>query len=295
MNRTAAIDIGTNSTRLLVVEKTGGGLKIVESRLSTTRLGKGIGAGKLLPGAMERTIAAVGEFHRKALQLNAGRVVAAATSAVRDAVNRAEFLDLVRRKTGLEVRVLSGEEEAALSYRGVLSGLAVDPESTVVMDVGGGSTELIWTEEGRLRLASVNAGAVRLTEAGQAEENAAVLLRPLLEKVNRSPGQSLVGVGGTVTTLAAVDQKLEPYDRERVHGYVLTAASLKRILAELKSMSLEERRAVPGLQPERADIIVAGVTIVKLVLEGLALERLLVSESDILFGLVLEEVEINLV
>lgn len=293
MKRVAAIDIGTNSTRLLVAEITGEGLKTLESGLITTRLGEGIGASVLLPGAMQRTVEAIRRFHQTALDLGAERVVAAATSAVRDAANRGEFVDLVKQSTGLPVRVLSGEEEAVMSYRGVLSGLAVEPSSTAVVDVGGGSTELIWTQERRLRLASVNVGAVRMTAAGTGEDEIAAILSPALEEVRRAQVKTLVGVGGTVTTLAAVDQGLVLYDPERVHGYCLSADNITGILGRLKSMSLDERRRVPGLQPERADIIVAGVAIVKAVLEGLGLESVLISEYDILHGLVLEEVEIN--
>jgi len=293
MKRVAAIDIGTNSTRLLVAEITGARLETVEAGLDTTRLGEGIDSGVLLPGAMERTVEAISRFHRTALGLGAERVVAVATSAVRDAANRDEFLALVGRRTGLAVRVLSGAEEAAASYRGVLSGLAVEPRSTVVMDVGGGSTEFVWTIEGYLRLVSVNVGAVRMTGAGAGKDEIAAILRPALAEVCQGQVETLVGVGGTVTTLAAIDQGLALYDRERVHGYRLTAGRVSDILEYLKKISLEERRRVPGLQPERADIIVAGIVIVKSVLEGLGRDRLLVSECDIIHGLVLEEVEIK--
>ena len=293
MNRIAAIDIGTNSTRLLVAERCGGGLKALETGLITTRLGEGMGGGVLLPGAMERTMEAVNSFYQIALRLGAERVVAAATSAVRDASNRDEFLDGVRRKTGLRVRVLSGEEEAAMSYRGVLSGLAVVPRSTVVVDVGGGSTEFIWNQEGRLRLASVNVGAVRMTEADLGEEAVAARLSPALVEVQRAQVKTLVGVGGTITTLAAIDQRLVLYDPDQVHRYCLTATNVSDILKMLKRMGVEERKQVPGLQPERADIIVAGVAIVKAIMDGLGQGQLLVSECDILYGLVLEEVETN--
>lgn len=293
MNRVAAIDIGTNSTRLLVAEKAGPVLKALETGLTTTRLGEGIGGGKLSPAAMDRTARAIEQFRQTALGLGAGQVVAAATSAVRDAVNQKDFLELVRGVSGLQVRVLSGEEEAELSYRGVLSGLAVDPLSSAVMDVGGGSTELIWRQGELLRLSSVNAGAVRMTEGGLDEEAIMVLLAPALGEVRRSPVQNLVGVGGTVTTLAAVDQELAVYEPQRVHGYSLTAARVNRMMDRLKKMDIEERMHVPGLQPERADIIVAGIAIVKTVMKGLGLDSILVSECDILYGLVLKEVETN--
>ena len=292
MKRVAAIDIGTNSTRLLVAEYTAEGLKRIEKALLTTRLGKGMAGGLLLPETMLSTADAVGLFNQKAINLGAESVVAAATSAVRDASNKMEFLELVKARTGLNVRVLSGEEEAALSYQGVLSGLQVEPGSTVVVDIGGGSTEFIWMQGERLNLVSVNAGAVRLTGAGADETETCRLLKPTLEEVKRSSFGCLVGVGGTVTTMAAIDQQLAVYDPKRVHGYSLSAVSVNRILKMLNSMDIEERRKVPGLRPERADIIIAGVNIVKAIMDGLGLAGMIVSECDILYGLALAEVNL---
>lgn len=289
MKRVAAIDIGTNSTRLLVADCSGAGLKRIEAGLITTRLGKGMSSGLLLQETMLSTADAVGLFYRKTINLGAESVVAAATSAVRDASNRIEFLELVKKRTGLTVRVLGGEEEAALSYRGVLSGLQVEPDSTVVVDIGGGSTEFIWMQGEQLNLVSVNAGAVRLTDTAADEIVIYNILRPTLEEVKQSAFECLVGVGGTVTTLAAIDQQLAVYDSKRVHGYSLSAVSVNRILEMLNCMDIEERRKVPGLRPERADIIVAGANIVKIIMDGLGSEKMLVSECDILDGLALEE------
>ncbi|MFX4263546.1 Ppx/GppA family phosphatase [Pelotomaculum propionicicum] len=293
IKRVASIDIGTNSTRLLVAEYNGSRLNRIETGLATTRLGKGMAGGKLLPETMLAAADAVGLFYQKAVNLGAEAVVAAATSAVRDASNRENFLGLVKKRTGLAVRVLSGEEEAALSYRGVLSGLQVDPCSTLVIDIGGGSTEFIWMCGGRLNLTSVKAGAVRLTAAGADEAETYNILRTPLEEVKSCLPECLVGVGGTITTLAAMDQELALYDPERVHGYRLSVQSVGRILKMLQGMTVEERKKVPGLQPERADIIVAGVNIVRIIMENLGLSPMLVSECDILYGLALEEVGIN--
>ncbi len=292
MEVTAAIDIGTNSTRLLVVKKTGAGWEVLTRKLAGTRLGEGIRGGVLLRSAMERTAEAVGRFYREALSLGAQRVVAGATSAVRDASNQGEFLSLVKLGTGLPVRVLSGEEEARLTYRGVVSGLPIEPDQTVVVDIGGGSTELIWSQAGRLHLASVKAGAVRMY-GSDGRDKLIEMVGPALEQVRRSQVKSLVGVGGTITTLAAIDQGLVDYDPCRVHGYSLTTEKIKQILNMLAALDLVDRRRVPGLQPERADIILVGVRIALAVLEGLDLRRLVVSESDILMGLIQEEVEIK--
>ncbi|MCG9968301.1 Ppx/GppA family phosphatase [Pelotomaculum terephthalicicum JT] len=289
MVRVAAIDIGTNSTRLLVADVSGGSARAVEKKLMTTRLGEGINAGALLPAAMERTLEAIGACYEASLQLGAERVVAAATSAVRDAANQSAFLELVKQRFDLPVRVLSGPEEAALSYRGVLSGLPVDPRSTVVVDVGGGSTELIWNGNGRPECVSVKAGAVRMSGSGWSEQLIAEVLKPALDMLQGCRASCLAGVGGTVTTLAAVDLELAVYDPLLIHGYRLTAESVQRIYDMLKSMNINERKRLPGLQPERADIIAAGVAIVKAVLDGIGLDSLLVSECDILHGLVLEK------
>ena len=293
MRRIAAIDVGTNSTRLLVAGESGGVLKRIETGLYTTRLGKGITKGLLQREAMERTVQAVKLFNETALNLGAEKVIVAATSAVRDAANKGEFWELVQKSAGLRLRVLSGEEEAALSYKGVLSGLMVPPHSTVVLDIGGGSTELTWRQAGNLRLVSINAGAVRMTETGAGEEEITALFRPALEEIKKLSFKNLVGVGGTATTLAAIDQRLSVYEPEQVHGYCLSAASVDRILSMLKNMDLKERKKVPGLQPERADIIVAGVLILKIVLNGLGFSWMYISECDMLCGLILEEVEIK--
>ncbi len=293
MFRIAAIDIGTNSTRLLVADIAGGNIKVIKTGLVTTRLGEGISGGRLLPGAMDRTAKAVSFFNQQAQLLGAKQVAAAATSAVRDAANREEIISLIRQQTGLQVRVLSGEQEASLSYKGVLSNLAVEPDSTVVADIGGGSTELIWMEKAHLRCASVNVGAVRMTEAGMGEKEIAEGLGPILSQIERSRLKNLVGVGGTVTTLAAIDQRMIRYDPGLAHGYFLKAGSVKNIITRLKNLDLAERKKVPGLQPERADIIIAGAWIVKAVMEGLGMAQMQVSECDILFGMALEKVEIK--
>lgn len=291
MRRVASIDIGTNSTRLLVAEYRDKHLNRIETDLVTTRLGRGMGAGRLLPETMRHTAEAIGRFYQKALDLGAKAIIAAATSAVRDASNSGDFLELVKRKTGLTVRVLSGAEEAALSWRGVISGLPVEPGSTLVIDIGGGSTEFIRMQGKRLSLASVNAGAVRFTAAKAGTAAMYEVLEPVLIRLKQQAPRSLIGVGGTITTLAAVDQQLSPYDPERVHGYRLTRRSVQRILSILSSMGIEERKKVKGLPPARADIIVAGVQIAGMIMENLGLSDMLVSECDILYGLALEEIE----
>ncbi|MEW5761856.1 MAG: Ppx/GppA phosphatase family protein [Bacillota bacterium] len=286
--RTAVIDIGTNSTRLLVADVDAAGrLAVVKTALATTRLGEGMAGGALTPAGMRRTVEAIGTFRAAAEALEAGKVVAVATSAVREAANRAVFLRLARESCGLEVRVLSGEEEAILSRQGALAGLPVDPERALVIDIGGGSTEFCWQEEGRLGWASLPLGAVRLTEVEIDDAALAEALEPVLGELRRRP-RDPVGVGGTITTLAAMAQRLEVYDPARVHGYVLALDEVDRLLALLLASTLEERRRLPGLQPERADIIPAGARILRAVLHGLGAQSIRVSEYDLLHGIALE-------
>lgn len=284
----ASIDIGTNSTRYLLAEVTDNAIKTIKTGLITTRLGQGINGGKLLPEAMERTVSAIEQFLCEIESLQPRAVVAAATSAVRDAVNRDEFLQLTKRRTGITVKVLSGEAEAAASYRGVMAGLPVEATTTMVLDVGGGSTEMIWPGNQGVTYVSLPAGAVRMTEGGHSEEQIKDLLIPTLKQIKdkQDKGLSLVAVGGTATTLAAMSLQLTKYRPELVHGFYLPYTEVVHLLEMLKEAGPEGRKNIVGLQPARADIIVAGVTLVKIILEALGIKGLTISESDILQGLV---------
>lgn len=288
--RLASIDIGTNSTRFLVAEVIEKKLTTLHSGLITTRLGQGINGGELLPEAMQRTIEALEQFLQEIAPFKPEKIIAVATSAVRDASNRNDFLQLTLERTGLRVRVLSGVEEAAASYRGVLAGLPVLAQETLVVDVGGGSTEIIWPVNKDVRFVSLPVGAVRMTEGGKTKVEIKELMTETLKKVTDQAGlgKSLVAVGGTATTLAAIALRLERYQPELVHGYFLSIHKVKGILKMLQEAGPEGRKKIIGLQPQRADIIVAGVTILNIVLDTLCLKGLTVSETDILHGLILE-------
>lgn len=289
MKRVAVIDIGTNSTRLLVAGVTGRGEVVpLHSDLKTTRLGQGIGGRMLLPEAVSRTVGAIMDMQSQAREKSASLVVAAATSAVRDAGNRDWFLEEVYRKTGIGVRVLGGQEEAFLSYLGVAAGLGEDPASAVIVDIGGGSTEFTWCRDGRVFCRSVNAGAVRMTEGGHDDREIYEIIRETLEEARQDGPQKLIGVGGTVTTLAAMDMALEVYDRNLVHGYILSGEAVRRLLEDLVRAGPGGRKRIPGLQPARADIIIAGVRILLEVMKGLGFDRIRVSEADLMYGLALE-------
>jgi len=286
--RVAVIDIGTNSTRLLIADVVNEKVEVLHTGLTTTRLGEGIGGGYLLSKAVERTIAVLKKYRQAAQAWQAARIAAVATSAVRGAQNRNDFLKAVREETGLQVKVLSGEEEAYYGYQGVISGLPVDPQEVAVMDVGGGSTEFTWQRNGRLFFRSVDAGAVRATEGRYTEGQIRRLVKPVVEEIRQiSPGL-LVGVGGTVTTLAAMAMGLRVYDPALVHGYLLQREQVAGLFSLLAGTPLEKRRQLPGLQPERADIIIAGVQIVLIVLTDLGLGSILVSEADIMHGIALK-------
>ncbi|RPF42499.1 exopolyphosphatase/guanosine-5'-triphosphate,3'-diphosphate pyrophosphatase [Thermodesulfitimonas autotrophica] len=287
--RVGVIDIGTNSTRYLLAEVGPQVVDRVETALKTTRLGEGLVAtGRLSEQAMARTAAAVAEFWRRAQTMGAKRIIAVATCAVREAANREDFLTLIRRATGLEVRILSGTEEAFYTFCGAMTGLAFDPDETVVIDIGGGSTEIIWMEKGRLMARSLPLGAVRLTEQGGGAETVAHVLAPVASKIT---GRRIIGTGGTITTLAAVALALPAYDPARVHGYELQAEEVVAMGARLAALSLEERRNVPGLQPERADVILAGIRILTVLLELTGAPGLTVSEHDLLYGVAAEAVD----
>lgn len=286
----AVIDIGTNSTRLLVAGLDGSGaLTVMARELITTRLGQGLGRRILLEEAMERTLDALEIFKERAKVWGADSIAAVATSAVRDAVNGPAFVEGVRQRTGLEIRVLPGVEEARYSYYGVLGGFPDCPQDALVVDIGGGSTEFIWAVNGTIRYRSVQAGAVRMTEGGHSDRELAEILHPVLAEIQPGVPDFLVGVGGTVTTLAAMDREMVVYEPAVVHGSIITLARVEELLDLLHSCDLQLRMQIPGLQASRADIIIAGVRIVRAIMTELRLSRLMVSETDILFGVAMEE------
>lgn len=286
MIRLGVIDVGSNSVRLLVAGVTWDGeVHPLTTDLITTRLGEGIGSGMLLPGAMARTVQAIGEFRATIERWAVDRVVVAATSAVRDAGNRNDFLEAVEKGTGYRVKVLSGKEEAFFSYYGVIRGLKNFPEGAAVIDVGGGSTEFTWQEKRQLACCSTRVGAVRMTEGGHSDDQIRKILHPAVKRIKESRPALLVGVGGTITTCAAMDLKMERYDPARVHGHRIELSGVESLLKYLILAGPGGRKKVPGLQPVRADIIVAGLRIVLLIMRELEIDCLTVSEADILYGL----------
>ncbi|MGD0152977.1 MAG: Ppx/GppA phosphatase family protein [Thermacetogeniaceae bacterium] len=290
-NLLAAVDIGTNSVRLLIAKPNNRLLDAELRTLRMCRLGEGMTSGEgLQPQAVARTVQALQEFNALLETYGVHQVRTVATSAVREAPNAAFFVDQVRLQTGLEVDVISGKEEAYLSYLGACRALP-EMRQRVVIDIGGGSTEFAWPSGMKssetLVSHSIPLGAVRLTEQPLLLSEILAGLKPALEPLQAVKPASLIGVGGTITTLASVDQALPVYDPERVHGYRLSRAAVERILFFLAAQTNDKRKQVAGLQPERADIIVAGTTILWTILGYLEAEQIIVSEADILDGIIL--------
>lgn len=279
----AAIDIGTHSVRLLVAGLESGSVVPVHRELITTRLGEGLSPGMPLPvEAQDRTLAALAHF-RRVIQGYQALAAAVATSAAREASDGRVFALLASEVLGCPVQVIDGHEEAYLSYQGAISGVGLD--EAVLVDVGGGSTELVYPHEGQLVTHSFPIGAVRCTAVPAGREELHHLLTVALPEIPAA--LPLVGVGGTVTTLAAVEKKMPEYDADKIHGSELTLESVEKIQRYLSALDLSERRKVPGLQPERADVILAGIEILTGILVELARKQLIVSEADLLYGLVL--------
>jgi len=268
-----AIDLGTNTTRLLVAKVEEGRVEELHRETRITRLGEGVEArGRLLPLPIARVRNALSDYRRTAESLGTERILLVATSAVRDAENGEAFLGEIEWSYGFATRLLSGDEEAELTARGAGE---LDP-GTLLVDLGGGSTELVL---GDLHT-SLPMGSVRFTERygddASASGEAARALLPELEP------RDAVGVAATITTLAALDLHLEEYDREHVHGHVLARGGARAQLERLAALPLDERRRMPALEPDRAPVIVAGAAILVAILDAYDLHAIRVSERDLL-------------
>lgn len=310
----AGIDLGTNTVRLLVArfeDRVPGGAPpqqppapkfeelYAEQRI--TRLGQDLRKeGRLVPEAMERTAAALKDFSMAMERFPVDRAAIIATSAVRDAANREEFVELIRRATGHEVQVISGDEEARLSYRGVRLALDEGTDDVMIVDIGGGSTEYVSVRETKITGAvSINMGVVHFTEGHLRSDPptpsgiAAVrkeVRRRLADEAGMIEGYgekvSFVGTAGTVTTLAAIHQCLSVYDPAKINNYAMTRAEISGIFDRLRAMTLAQRRRLPGLSPGREDLIIAGTIILLESMEHFGFDRMIVSDYGLREGLV---------
>ena len=284
--RRAVIDIGTNTVKLLVADVQSGKVMPVVSKDQTTRLGEGVNESKHLSRiAIARTVEAIDHFIADAREFGAPEIIALTTSAARDAANCDEFLRTVRSKCGLDVQVISCEREAELIFRGVSSDPGWSSQPILVLDVGGGSAEFIQGERGNIeRFQSLPLGAVRLTE--QYGEDFAGLVGFLRETLHKSlavysvQNRRMIGTGGTITTLARIE-------RGTVDRVSISQEELRALVARLNSLPLAERKKVPGLPPERADIIVAGGAVFLVAMELLGAFELTVSVRNLRYGALL--------
>jgi exopolyphosphatase / guanosine-5'-triphosphate,3'-diphosphate pyrophosphatase len=294
VTRVGVVDLGTNSTRLLVADVEDGAVREVERRLTITRLGEGVDErGILLPIALARVRNALADYRRLLEATGVTRTLAVGTSAVRDAENGEAFLGEVEWSYGFETRLLSGDEEARLTFRGVAGGLEL-ASGTLVLDVGGGSTELVLADWHR----SLDLGCVRLTErflrsdpptAGELDACRAHI-RALLPS-EPSPARA-VGVAGTVTTLAVLSLGLDEEDPATLHGHAMSTGWIEAEVERLGALSVSELRRIRGLHPERAPVIVAGTLVLAETLRHFRLAELVVSEHDLMHGAALAAAEL---
>jgi len=301
--RIAVVDLGTNSTRLLIADVADGRVEELERATEITRLGERVdSAGRLAAPAMDRVLDTVASYRGRIDKLGATQVVAVATSAVREAKNGDEFRQQLADRFGIDARTISGEEESRLSFLGATSGRPPGGDPVLVLDIGGGSTEFVVGVAGSNPTfhASTNAGSVRQTErhlagdppteeqlASVAGEVAAIIEAEVPREVRRDAATG-IAVAGTATSIAAVDQRLETYDPERVHGYRLDRYAVEEILDHLAALPLAERREIIGLNPARAPTIVAGAVILREAMRAFDFDWMETSEADILHGAALE-------
>jgi len=295
--RVAVVDIGTNSTRLLIADVEEGRVTEVERRTTVTNMGRGVDhSGLICSDAVDDVCTVIADYKSRYEEMGTERVSAIATSAVRDAVNGDAFIAELRERFCLDARLLTGKEEANLTYLGATSHRPAG-DSTLVFDIGGGSTELIVGSGDRVGFhTSLQAGTIRQSERHltrdppdphELEDLASDIRKQIDLAIAERPGAnptSAIAVAGTPTSLAAIDQGLEPYDSGRVHGYRLGLKPIQRMLSRLSSLPLAERLRVPGLQPGRAPTIVAGTVILVQVMRAFKIKEVEVSELDILHG-----------
>jgi exopolyphosphatase / guanosine-5'-triphosphate,3'-diphosphate pyrophosphatase len=296
--RVGVVDIGTNSTRLLISDVDGSTVKEVERRTAVTNLGRGVDhTGSLCSDAIDNVCNVIADYRARYEELGTERVMAIATSAVRDADNGEAFIAELRERWGMEARLLTGEEEAHLTYLGATAQRPAG-DTTLVVDIGGGSTELIVGAGTDVSFhTSLQAGTVRHSERHLTSdppdphelEDLAGDVRGLINRAMAAQGAGsravrAIAVAGTPTSLAAIDQQLEPYDPDRVHGYRLGLRAAQRMLSRLASVPLAERLRIPGLHPGRAPTIVAGTVILVQAMRAFGFEEIEVSERDILHG-----------
>lgn len=295
------IDIGTNSMRLLIAEYVNNKIENRNKYINTTRIGQGVDKdGYITKEAMDRNLNALKEFSDICKEQNCEAVYCMGTSALRDSKNGQEFVKKAKEMANIDVKIICGDEESNLGFLGVLEGTEGDKKDNIlVIDIGGGSTEFVLgNEEGINFCKSENVGALRMTEKfittdpiseedfNQMNYFIENTISSTLEILKNKKISKLVGIGGAITSVSAMNQQLEVYSMEKVHNSKVTKKDIEKILQNLKKMTLNDKKTIKGLQPKRADIITAGVTILNIIMEKLEFEKIMISEYDNLEGLI---------
>ena len=295
------IDIGTNSMRLLIADYKNKKIENIKKYINITRIGQGVDdKGYITEEALERNLNALKEFADKCIEEKCEKVYCMGTSALRDSKNGQDFVNRAKELTNIDVKIICGEEESNLGFMGVLEGAGGDKSNYIlVLDIGGGSTEfIVGNEDGIKFCKSENVGALRMTEKfittdpisdeefNKMSDFIEETISSTLDKIKGMHVSKLVGIGGAITSLSAMNQQLEVYSMEKVHNSVVTKKDLEKILQNLKKMTLSDKKTIKGLQPKRADIITAGVKILHIVMEKLEIEKIMISEYDNLEGLI---------
>ena len=298
------IDIGTNSMRLLIADYNNGKIENRKKYVNTTRIGQGVDKeGYIREEVLQRNINALEEFANICKVEECQAIYCMGTSALRDSKNGNVFVNRAKQKTNINVEIISGNEESNLGFMGVLEGLDTD-EQILVIDIGGGSTEFIVGDIEGIKFAkSENVGALRMTEKFLAKDpidanefsNMSKFIyseiKDTIDYIKSKQIKKIVGIGGTITSLSAMNQELEVYSMEKIHNSEVSIKNIKDILQNLKQMTLNDKKTLKGLQPKRADIITAGVEILNIIMENLEIEKIIVSEYDNLEGLMCHKVK----
>jgi len=286
----AAIDIGTNTCRLLIVEQKGEQIETIRRHLIITRIGQGIGKqkGQLTSEGMERTLKALKEFQALIAEYPVVSVDIMGTQALREAANSGEFCSQVNELLGWQIDIISGEKEAYLSYLGAVSAMP-ELKNGVILDIGGGSTEIITKAEDRIYGASAPVGCLRLMEKPLPDEEIRQELKKYWRNVRLAPDSVLVGVGGTATTLGAIFLKMEKYDADALLQCIMKRSDVRTILDELEAMSMSERRKLPGMLPGREDVMPYGLIILLNVMDIYDISELRICDRDLMYGILLDK------
>ena len=294
-----SIDIGTNSMRLLVADYENNELLNRKKYVNTTRIGEGVDKdGYITEEAIERNLIAIKEFKEKCIKEKCEKIYCMGTSALRDSKNGNEFILKAKKETNIDVDIISGQDESMFGYNGVVSGVEFK-DDILVLDIGGGSTEFIVGDKLKIKFSkSENVGALRMTEKFLKEEIVKEVefkeMNEFIEKtiedtinhIAKHKINKLIGIGGTITSLSAINQELEVYSMEKIHNSTITKKEIEEILQKIKCMTLNDKKTIKGLQEKRADIITAGVAILDIIMEKIEINEITVSEYDNLEGLI---------